>query len=475
MDNSELVATLRIFSSRERERLLLFLQSPYCTGEAETEKEIVLVRYIFESLQQQVNDGALSIESEMVYDLLFPGKSFRRQTIHNLTTSTLKLVRRFMEAEVSARTKRPVQEYTAILQFISEKGDIELCNKYINRLDRSRNPEENWDDFDFYLNWRAEVTRSQFLGVHNQMTDDYNLRESLTALEKFYLTERFNSLSALFNQNRLTPILSPEERQAYIDELERWSDRPFFHHPLALLYRKVLLFFHQDGESAEQTFQSFMELLTLHEKKLSLYHLKRLEAFAYNFCARRFSNEKYRNILFDLFQRWIQPERLLSDETIPSSTLLSLIQTGLMSKQYAWVEKFNETYRHRVQGRQPSEEYYLFCRAMYCFHLGEFDTARNIIIRLNFHEIQYKYLAKALEIKLYYETGEEDFNLVESKLSSMAVTLHRERFMPKEKKKRYAQFVNFMMRLNRWRGQLEPDPKRLEALREDVRNAQDTA
>ena len=109
------------------------------------------------------------------------------------------------------------------------------------------------------------------------------------------------------------------------------------------------------------------------------------------------------------------------------------------------------------------------------FYQGEFDRAREIIVRLNLPELQYKYLSKTLEIKLFFETGEKDFELVESKLNSLNVALSRETKMTRERKKRYTQFVNFVMRLNRWRGQLDPDPKWLQKIREDVNNAQNTA
>ncbi|MCK6691192.1 MAG: hypothetical protein L6Q97_03710, partial [Thermoanaerobaculia bacterium] len=71
--------------------------------------------------------------------------------------------------------------------------------------------------------------------------------------------------------------------------------------------------------------------------------------------------------------------------------------------------------------------------------------------------------------------GPDDYELVESKLNSLNVALSRETKLPKERKKRYTLFVNFMMRLNRWRGQADPDPKWLDKIAEDLQSAQNTA
>jgi len=471
MDYSELVRTLQIFSAKEQEQYALFLKSPYCNKGLDTTQELALAQYIFDTIKKG-ETGIADLSGERMYAALYPDRPFKRPTINNLASSTLKTARSFMEAEIMSRIKRPVNEYASILQYLNEKGAFDLCEKYVKRLERIDPPD---DDTGYYLHWRAEDAKSQFRAVHNHMTDDYNLRESLAAMEKFYLMARLNFLTTLFNQNRLTPILSPEERQSLIDELANWENMPFFASPLVQLHYKVLLFLHLDDEPAEQIFEVFIELLQNHERELAPFYLKRLESFAYNFCIRRFGREKYQVILFNLFQRWIQPERLSQNEMIQAHELLSMVTTGLAGKQFDWVRSFLESRKNRIYGAQPAEDYYQFCRALLLFQLGEFDQAREITVRLSFQDMHYKYLSKTLEIKLFFETGEEDTDLFESKLNSLNVALSRETKMTKERKQRYTQFVNFMMRLNRWRNQPESDIKRLEKIREDVRNAQNTA
>lgn len=474
MEKSELVNTLKVFSVPERKQLDLFLQSPYCTGVQDTTQELSLINYIFGVLADgQSGNGRL--DRHLLYRVIFPDREFREQTLSNLASSTLKLIRRFIEAEMLKRMERTEREYSSVIQFLNEKGAIDLCEKYIKRLERTQKPEADWDNLDYYLNWRAEQVKSLFMGTHNQLTDDYNLRQSLVALKKYYLVEYLDTLTTLFNQNRLTPILSPEERQAYFSELENWSALPFFQQHLVQLYLKALLFFHLDGRPAEEAFQEFMQLLEENKAHISLYHRKRLEAFAYNFCARRFNEDQYRNVLLHLFERWIEPERLNANASIFANEILSLVTVGLAARQFAWVEKFLMTYRDHIQGGQPSEDYYQFNLALLLFYQGEFDRARDIVVHLNLPELQYKYLSKTLEIKLFFEAGADEYELVESKLNSLNVALSRENKLTKERKKRYTLFVNFMMRLNRWRGQADPDMKWLDKIAEDLKSAQNTA
>ncbi len=63
---------------------------------------------------------------------------------------------------------------------------------------------------------------------------------------------------------------------------------------------------------------------------------------------------------------------------------------------------------------------------------------------------------------------------MENRLNTLKVAIHRESKMPKEKQQRYNQFVNFMMRINRLRGQPDLNRARLLRIYEDVRNSRNT-
>lgn len=470
MEKSELVSTLKLFSAGERKQFDLFLKSPYCTGVPDTQHEQALAACLFGALDDPAGTAG-RFDNEVVYRQVYPGRDYKAQTLSNLASSVLKLARRFIAAEIEQQMGRPERENSNIIQYLTGKGAVELCEKYITRLERSQNPESARDDLDYYLGWRSEQAISRFQGNNNRLTDDYNLQTSLVALQKFYLAEYLNALSSLFNQNRMTPLLTPEQRQTYLDDLERWRDLPFFHGPLVQLYLKVLQFLHLDDPEAEKVFRDFMTRMEEFEAQLSPYHLARMEAFAYNFCVRRFTKMEYKDVVFDLFRRWIAPGRLNANIMVTANDCVSYVTTALAGGQADWAEQFLEKYRHRIKGAQASEAYYLFGKALLLFHRDKFEEALDIVLRLNFQEMQYKYMSKTLEIKLFYETGSD---LLDSKLNNLNVALSRENRMPPEKIKRYTQFVHFTQRIDRWRHHPDSDLKWLDKIAEDIKNAQNT-
>ena len=466
MVNSELVASLRVFSIQEKHSLELFLHSPYCTDGKDATKEWLLVNQILNALALGP-DGKSGLTKKALYAGIFPQRDYVPQTINNLATSALKYVRKFIVTQMGQALDRPVHNHIQLLHFFREKGDYDLCDKYLQRLERETAQNNSPDHIDYMQFWQAEAVKSDFLGMKTEQKGDFNLKESLAALDQFYLINRLEVLSTIFNQHSLSPILDEQEVTEHIREVDCWAGKPAYKHPLVQLSRKALVFLHS-GPDAEQVFEEFRTMLQAQEASLSLYYLKRFESLAYNFCARRFREKTYREILFDLLRRRIRPDRLNKEGTIQHIELLSMIKTGIMGKEFELVQTLLDTFRHKIKGPQPSALYEDFCRAFIYFYTGRFQEAYQLIMHLNFHDTSYKYVHKMLEIRLLFETVEKDFELIESKLMAFRVALTRERNVASEKILVQRNFVNTMLHLNNWCRQPYKDWDQLEAMYQDV-------
>ncbi|MBK8966980.1 MAG: hypothetical protein R3D58_05215 [Saprospiraceae bacterium] len=467
MVNSELVATLRVFSKQEKHRLKLFMQSPYCTDGKDATKEWLLVNQIMDALALGP-DGASGLKKKVLYAGIFSQRDYVPQTLNNLATSALKYVRKFIVAQMGNDLDRPIHNQTQLLRFFREKGDYDLCNKYLQRLEREIAANNSPDPVDYMQRWQAEDIKSDFLGMKTEQKGDFNLKEALNALDQFYLTKRVEMLTTIFNQNALSPILTENEAEMLLREVDAWSDKPVYRHPLIQLSRKVLVFLHTNGPEAEAEFAEFRAMLADEEANLSLYYLKRFESLAYNFCVRRFREKTYREILFDLLRRRIHPDRLNKEGTIQHIELLSLIKTGILGKEFELVQTLLDTFKNKIKGPQPSTLYEAFCQAFIYFHTGRFQEAYQLILHLNFHDTSYKYVHKMLEIKLLFEATDKDFDLIESKLMAFRVALTRERNVASEKILVQRNFVNTMLHLNNWCRQPSKNWDQLEAMYQEV-------
>ncbi len=471
MVNSELVATLCTLTKQEQTRLKHFLQSPYFTEGKDAPHEIRLAEEIFTALSAgKAVNGAL--DREVLYAKIYPeSKKFVPSTISNLATSTLNLVRKFFVAEMYGRIDQPLHDNTHILNFLLEKGAYDLCEKYLRKAELKKTPKTGPDNLSFLFNWQFENAKGIFLGMKSRQNGDFNLKKSLSALEEFYLIERLDTLTSIFNLNRFTPVLQKKERDLLIAEIDQWANKSCFKNPIVQLSRKALLFLDDRSPQAEKEFGEFMLMLSKHEKTLSLYHLKRMEAFAYNFCTKRFEQQKFRDMLFDLYRRRMKPERLSKESTIQAAEFLSMVKTGLLKGEIKLVQSLLDTFRNRIKGPQASEKYYQFCLAMLHFKQGKFDEAEAIVFQLNFHDSMYKFAAKALEIKLIYEATKNYSTQMDSKLNAFKSNISRQPKITADKLKGFRNFVNLMIRLNHWHMQLKKNWRLLWRMLQEVQKS----
>ncbi len=469
MLHNELLATLRLLTPEEKKKLKWFVQSPYFFQGKVPEKEGQLIDLILKALSK--GDAAVErLMPQAIHKQIFGSGAFVEQTVHNLGSSAMKVVRQFIIAEIGLRQEREIGNNTRLLRYFSEKGVPELAKKYFQKLEQLTPGKNSNDEWDYWHIKEAADAKQLYRVLQVELKGDVGFMESIQALDHFFLVKRLTLLLALFNLHSMTPILADGEEEAFLAEIDQWADKPFFQDPVVQLGRKALDLFYYKEEQAEQAFASFMDLFRKYEKSLSLFYLRYYESLAYNFCMKWMRLKPYRELAIELFHRRLLPERQKPDETITCVDFLSLLKMAVYNREYELAEQFLENYRNRITGRHPSEEYYQFGLAFYYYEIGKYDEARKIIVQSPVTEAYYKYFGKALEIKIFYAYGLEEAERVEDLLNNLKVTVSREHYLGKVMIAQNRNLANFGLRLNRLRCEPKPDKEKLRQLLSDVEN-----
>lgn len=471
MIHSDLVKCLRVFSKAEQASFVLFLQSPYFTEPKDVSKELALARYTFEVFNEQAEEAEKLLAREQVYAMLYPARTFNLQTLKNVTTSTLNFAERFIDYENLKSNIRPVGTHARLVRYFTNKAEIEVAESYLKRLERARANRNSSDLLDFFQDWEAEYAKSVVMGLQTDVRDDMNNIQTLKALDSFYWVRRLDLLLSVFSLNGWAPILETEQVDAILKETdEAMRQKPWLASPLFRLHLSAMRLLIYSGSSLdEEVFDAFLEDLSAHRDALCEHHLDRLENIAYNLCARKYSNPKYRVILFDLFQRRMTPARLQFAGPQMSNSFISLVKTGILGGYYALVLNFIEAYRHRIIGPQKSEYYYQLGLAYFHFMQNDIPTARRLVLDLpNFLDNTCKYISKMLEVKIYYEDPPGEKTLFTARLNNLRMAVVRETNMVAERKVGYDNFVRFLTRLDRLRQKANPNKVRLQELLLDI-------
>ncbi|MFN0016387.1 MAG: hypothetical protein ACKVU2_17740 [Saprospiraceae bacterium] len=468
MLNSDLVGNLRTFTKAEKNNLVLFLQSPYCTNGEDISKESALIRHVIDVLSDAKNTGGNDrLKKEVVHTHLFGNRSFNPNTFRNLQVSSLALIHDFIHAERQKNSTRQVGIQISLVQFFTEKGEIELASKYLQRMERTRSAKNSKDLTDFFLDLEAEDTKSSFMSAHTEIKDDINLLDALKSLETYTWARRLDLYLTLFSVLRSASIKSKEEIKAIIETTEASLQQPHLDIPLFRLHLLAMQMLDETGKTSDKFFASFMVELRMYRDSLSEYHLFRLEQTAYNFCVKNFNTPEYRDILFELHKSRLNLEP--ADAHVLALEFLSNVKTGILGGQTDLVRSYIEKNRSQILGPQDAEHYYQFALAFYYFSIGEIGQSRKIVASLpNFYDIGYKYFSKLLEIKIFYEGGAGDRDLFLTRLHNLRMTLDREKSLNQEKRDGYINFLKYVLKLERLRLAEKPGKARLSKLLEDV-------
>jgi hypothetical protein len=160
-----------------------------------------------------------------------------------------------------------------------------------------------------------------------------------------------------------------------------------------------------------------------------------------------------------------------NDNKILSNTFLNIVNVGLITHQFDWVQDFLTTHRNRILGDNETGDFYKLNRAAYLFATGQFETALETLPQ-SFPNIIYHLIARRLEIKIYYELQSD---LLEFKLDAFKMYISRasRKFLSKELRERNADFANLLTQIIQSKpGDPNRKPRLLKRIGERVRAAE---
>lgn len=465
MIKADLVTILGRLTAEEHSRLLDFLRSPYFTQGRNLAEVITLVSQIYRA---HASGQSENLEKKRLYAAVFPNQPFVFNKLEKLASETLKWVRRFIEVEMRGKSMRAEEGLILRGEFFMEKGLDDFYWRVSEQLHAKWAANSlHLDSQDYYLRWLAEKHKSEYLSERNTKKDDHNLRRLLNALDEFYLFERLQTSIFLLNQNRLASVLTREQCLSLSEGLDAARFIPFFEKPVGQILRCALALLSDEGDSPDQNFDTYFQLLNQYKDVLPEKILRDLETIAYNFCVRRYHRQpRYRDYLFELLNRFIESGRIYHNGFISAGMFQSVITFRLLRREFEEARQFIESHRHRIIGSQHPEEFYQFNLANYYFHVGQYNEALGILLRVSYEEMQYKFSSKILEIKILYETNSK---LLDSKIDAAKIYFYREQHIPQDKKEMYSRFVDFMRRLIH--PQTEVNLERAQKLLDEIRES----
>ncbi len=177
--------------------------------------------------------------------------------------------------------------------------------------------------------------------------------------------------------------------------------------------------------------------------------------------------EFYRHLM-DIYEFMIKEDLLTHTEKdyIQTNLFRNIFYIAVILKKYDWAEKFIEHYSARINPEQKENMFY-FSRAFLGFEKKQFENALENISKVTHKFFVFKFDAKVLMLKIYYEL--EEYEPALSLIDSFFHFLSNNKSIHSHDRERFGNFLKYLKLFIK----LKDDPQKKEAglLKKEISSA----
>lgn len=179
----------------------------------------------------------------------------------------------------------------------------------------------------------------------------------------------------------------------------------------------------EEPESTEY-FNLFKQPLLAQDQLFDADEIRDLHLFALNYCIRRVNEgqRSFFNDIMDFYKDGLSKGYLIENGILSRFTYHNIVAAGLQTREYDWVEDFINRYKNTLE-RTHRESSYSFNFARLEFAKKRYDVVLPLLQNSNYYDPLLGLAAKAMALKIYYETGE--YELLHSHLIAMKNYIRR--------------------------------------------------
>ena len=416
--NTKLFEAIHAMTVSERDSIPDFIASPVFLKKRGKILELYLL--IREEVEKYEQGKPYLDTEEEIYEYLSE-KAWNQVTFDSMESRLLSVIRKAL-----------IYQYAGIDTFKSvltheEERQLEIKQLlHLAQFYRERKLNKQFD---------STISRLKALQDAPPYTNDYYYNRYLTAFEEneaaaaYRLHNRSDRQAATLDSFDLFYIVGKlsililgeppikEEVELQLRNLEKVSlvPNPLYNRIIELYRNAFKLIWYEEGED-EMILQNYLDALETDVYLLPIEQQRNLYTVARNFCAIQYKKGKnhYLKISFELIKKNLKTGLLYygngaSSDGILFGAVQNIVAIALKLQESDWVLTFLEAHRTKIiaPNEDERERFYNFNLACYYFQRQEYGEALTLL-KTNFDDDRYKLIARALEIKLYFEKSDKN-------------------------------------------------------------------
>jgi len=238
-----------------------------------------------------------------------------------------------------------------------------------------------------------------------------------------------------------------ESQMSFLGEITAYLDQnPFPDNPYISIYGTVLRALL--GEEDPAHFFDLKQRLLDHEKDVEPAELHTMYIYAINYCIKKVNlgHPQFLAETFDLYKSLLDTELIFEEGYISPWGYMNIVVIAIRNRAFEWAENFTKQYKKHL-APQFKVNAYAYNLAYLYFHKGEYGKAQELLHRVEFDDVYYITVSKALLLRIFYELNEAD--ALWSLAESFRLYLRRNKLVSDHKKQVYLNLIKFVNRLSK--------------------------
>jgi hypothetical protein len=391
-----------------------FLSSPYFnTREA-------LVKLFDEIYLMMPNLDGEQLGFEVMFKKLYPGKTYREQTIKNLYSEFGNLLKKFIGYEEFQTDEKNLDQYTA--SGLTKLSCIDISTKFIyKKLNSDKAGLRSRNNY-YYLKNLYHILKTNISGQNKQLSDENhdarkNLYELLITvfLMELYDSGREDSLLLMHKNSEAFPLLKQTINSINIEKIV--SSREAFESDFALITKvQYWLYYYTANEITHAQFKelkkAIIKIIPKFTSTEKLYYIVCLNQIIATKLIPK--DKKYYKEVFAL-GKLIQTLKIFPDENLTMGTgvFRDFFTTAIILREFDWAENFINEYGKYLPEDQRNNEINLR-KGILFFKKNKFELSLEYLNKMKVIEVIEK-----INVRFYYMMNYIELKAYESALSSL--------------------------------------------------------
>lgn len=393
-ESSSLSHLLDTLSAPECRALRKWLASPYHNQRAD-------LRALFEVYETARRKNQSLPDKAALFGQLFPGEPYDDHRIRMAMSLLTKQTEAFLLHEMAQNDAldRDIKKLTLYrtrnLPDHFQRQMSKVRQQY--QAHPHRHPQWHWQGFEMEQeNYLQQATERRTASLNVQATAD--------SLDLAYLALKLRQTCAALSHQAVFKSeydfgLLPVALAAIAEK--DWAGMPAF-----VVYYYCYLTLSQPDDLGH--FQRFKAALLTHAHDFPAAEMRDLYLLAINVCIQRYNHgdRTYLEAEMELYQRGLAEKILFMGGYITRFTYRNVVTLGLTLRQFDETEAFVETYKNHLDPRHR-EANYAFNLARLKYERGAYPEALTLLQQSYDKDLLLNLAAKALLLKIYYDTDED--------------------------------------------------------------------